>query len=106
MINILKRHLYKIIDDIDSGNTNITEEEALQLCTTLKELMYKDERMSKYKAYTYLNISRATFDNYVSQGLLPKGKKEAGYKELSWYKRDLDKCASKIKAKKAQKDKM
>ena len=91
MLNILKKHLYKIIDDIDSGNSNMTEEEALQLCTTLKELTRKDERMSKYKAYTYLNISRATFDNYVAQGLLPKGKKEAGYKELSWYKRDLDK---------------
>lgn len=91
MKNLIKRYLYKIIDDIDSGNSNITEEEALQLCATLKELTCKDERMSKYKAYTYLNISRATFDNYVAQGLLPKGKKEAGYKELSWYKKDLDK---------------
>lgn len=90
MLNILKRHLYKIIDDIDSGNSSITEKEALQICATLKELTHKDERMSKYKAYTYLNISRATFDNYVAQGLLPKGKKEAGYKELSWYKKDLD----------------
>lgn len=106
MLNILKRHLYKIIDDIDSGNSSITEEEALQLCATLKELTYKDERMSKYKAYTYLNISRATFDNYVAQGLLPKGKKEVGYKELSWYKKDLDECIAKIKVKKAQKDKM
>jgi predicted DNA-binding transcriptional regulator AlpA len=69
----------------------MTEEEALQICATLKEITHKDERMSKYKAYSYLNISRATFDNYVAQGLLPKGKKEAGYKELSWYKKDLDK---------------
>lgn len=91
MMNMLKRYLYKIIDDIDSGNSNITEEEVLQICATLKELTHKDERMSKYKAYTYLNVSRATFDNYVTQGLLPKGKKEAGYKELSWYKKDLDK---------------
>lgn len=106
MMNMIKRYLYKIIDDIDSGNSSITEEEALQICTVLKELTHKDERMSKYKAYTYLNISRATFDNYVVQGLLPKGKKEAGYKELSWYKRDLDECATKIKVKKAQKDKM
>lgn len=97
MLNILKRHLYKIIDDIDSGNSSITEEEALQLCATLKELTHKDERMSKYKAYTYLNISRATFDNYVAQGLLPKGKKEAGYKELSWYKKDLDNFIRSVK---------
>lgn len=91
MLNMLKRHLYKIIDDIDSGNSSITEEEALQICATLKEITRKDERMSKYKAYTYLNVSRATFDNYVAEGLIPKGIKEAGYKELSWYKKDLDK---------------
>lgn len=42
-------------------------------------------------AYTYLNISRATFDNLVKDGLLPKGKKVAGFKELFWYKKDLNK---------------
>ena len=97
MKNIIKKYLCKIIEDIDSGNSNITDEEAIQLCKTLKELTHKDVRMSKYKAYTYLNISRATFDNYVSQGLLPKGIKEAGYKELSWYKKDLDEFIQKCK---------
>lgn len=97
MITILKKHLLKIVDDIDAGNSSITEEEALQICATLKELTRKDERMSKYKAYTYLNVSRATFDNYVAQGLLPKGIKEAGYKELSWYKKDLDDFIQKCK---------
>ena len=106
MIQVLKKYLLKLVDDIDAGNTDIKEDEALQICELVRELVRKDERMSKYKAYTYLNISRATFDNYVVQGLLPKGKKEAGYKELSWYKKDLDECAAKIKAKKAQKDKM
>lgn len=106
MIQLLKKCLLKLVDDIDAGNTEITENDALQICGLVNELIHKDERMSKYKAYTYLNISRATFDNYVAQGLLPKGKKEAGYKELSWYKRDLDECTAKIKAKKAQKDKM
>lgn len=106
MIQLLKKCLLKLVDDIDAGNTEITENDALQICGLVNELIHKDERMSKYKAYSYLNISRATFDNYVAQGLLPKGKKEAGYKELSWYKRDLDECVTKIKAKKAQKDKM
>lgn len=91
MIQLLKKCLLKLVDEIDAGNTEITENDALQICGLVNELIHKDERMSKYKAYTYLNISRATFDNYVSQGLLPKGKKEAGYKELSWYKKDLDK---------------
>lgn len=90
MIDVLKQLLLKIVDDIDTGNTNITEDDAFKICDVVKELTRKDVRMSKYKAYTYLNVSRATFDNYVAEGLLPKGIKEAGYKELSWYKKDLD----------------
>lgn len=97
MIQLLKKCLLKLVDDIDAGNTEITENDALQICGLVNELIHKDERMSKYKAYTYLNISRATFDNYVAQGLLPKGKKEAGYKELSWYKKDLDNFIRSVK---------
>ena len=90
MINILKQHLLKIVEDIDTGNSNIDEKDLIEICDKLKEVSRKDIRMSKYKAYTYLNVSRATFDNYVAEGLIPKGIKEAGYKELSWYKKDLD----------------
>ncbi|MEE1072027.1 MAG: hypothetical protein U0L26_06485 [Cellulosilyticum sp.] len=106
MLTLLKKQLLKLVDDLDAGNTHLEEDEVIKLCDFVSELTRQDTRMSKYKAYTYLNVSRATFDNYVAQGLLPKGKKEAGYKELSWYKKDLDECAAKIKAKKAQKDKM
>lgn len=90
MINILKQYLLKIVDDIDAGNSNISEADTIKLCETLKEYTRQDKRMSKYAAYTYLNISRAQFDNYVAEGLIPKGVKEIGYKELSWYKKDLD----------------
>jgi hypothetical protein len=38
----------------------------------------------------YLNISRATFYNYIKQGKLQKGMKQQGFKELFWYKKDLD----------------
>lgn len=33
---------------------------------------------------------RATFDNYVKNGWIPKGYKQDGFKELSWMKSDLD----------------
>jgi predicted site-specific integrase-resolvase len=46
--------------------------------------------MSKYAACQYLNVSRATFDNYVKEGKLHKGKHDIGFKELSWSRRDLD----------------
>ena len=37
------------------------------------------------------DISRATFDNYVKDGKLPRGEHHIGFKELSWSKKDLDK---------------
>ena len=91
MIHVIKELLLKIIDDIDAGNSNISEEDGLEIVKVLKRYTRKDKPMSKYEAYTYLNISRATFDNLVKDGKLPKGKKQTGFKELFWYKKDLDK---------------
>lgn len=89
MINILKKTLLQLIEDIDLGNTNISEEEEVEVIKLIQKLR-KDEGMSKYSAYTYLNISRATFDNYVAEGRIPKGQKVIGFKELRWFKKDLD----------------
>lgn len=90
MIDIIKKYLLKIIDNIDAGNSNLTESEAIELVDALKRLTDREKRLSKYEAYRYLNVSRATFDNYVREGKLPRGKKEAGFKELSWDRKDLD----------------
>jgi predicted DNA-binding transcriptional regulator AlpA len=90
MLRVIKELLLKIVDDIDAGNSNITNEEALELANTISVLANKDRRMSKYAACQYLNVSRATFDNYVKEGKLPKGKHDIGFKELSWSRRDLD----------------
>lgn len=37
--------------------------------------------MSKIQACDYLGVSRATFDNYVKNGWIPKGYKQDGFKE-------------------------
>ena len=58
---------------------------------TIKGFVDKEKRLSKYEACRYLNVSRATFDNYVRAGKLPRGKHVAGFKELSWSYKDLDK---------------
>lgn len=89
MLEVIKEQLLKIVDDIDCGNSNASDEEVLAVVNALKEYTKKDTPLSKYQAYTYLNISRATFDNLVREGKLPKGKKVAGFKELIWYKKDL-----------------
>ena len=90
MLQTIKKLLLKIVDDIDAGNCNITEEEGIKLVEYLRRYTRKDIGMSKYQAYTYLNISRATFDNLVKAGRIPKGKKIEGFKELRWFKKDLN----------------
>lgn len=97
MLGVIRNLLMKVVEDIDAGNSNITEDEATKLIDTLKELTDKEKRLSKYSACKYLNVSRATFDNYVREGKLPKGKHEIGFKELSWSKKDLDKFIKKSK---------
>ena len=91
MLQTIKKLLLGIVDDIDAGNSDIDEKEALQIAKTLKSMVRKDIPMSKYQAYTYLNISRATFDNLVREGKIPRGKKIPGFKELVWHKKDLNK---------------
>ena len=90
MLKIIRELLLKIVDNIDAGNSNLSEDEALQAIDYLKKLTNKEKRLSKYEACRYLNVSRATFDNYVRAGRIPKGKHEAGFKELSWTQKDLD----------------
>lgn len=90
MLRVVKNLLLKIVENIDAGNSNLTEDEALELSKVLQSYTDKTIRMSKYQSYQYLNMSRATFDNYVREGKLPRGKKIAGFKELFWIQKDLD----------------
>lgn len=91
MLSVIRELLLKIVDDIDTGNSNLSDEESIEVIKSLRKYTRKDTPLSKYQAYTYLNMSRAKFDNMVRDGKLPKGKKVAGFKELIWYKRDLNK---------------
>ena len=95
MLEVIKNLLQNVIEDIDAGNSNISENDAVEIIKILSEYTRKDKGISKYAACEYLNISRATFDNYVREGKIPKGKHEIGFKELRWYKKDLDKFIEK-----------
>jgi len=75
---------------MDAGNSSMSEKEQLEVVECLRKLTDKTKRLSKYQSCQYLNMGRATFDKYVREGLLPQGKKEAGFKEKFWEKRDLD----------------
>ena len=97
MLRVIRSLLLKIVDDIDAGNSNISEGEAIEIVDNLKRFTDKEKRLSKYAACEYLNVSRATFDNYVREGKLPRGKHEIGFKELSWSKKELDEFVKKCR---------
>lgn len=88
MLQLIKTALKQFINDIDSGNTNITEEQQKELLSLL--LQFNQKEYSKIEAADYIGVSRATFDNYINRGWIPKGRKRQGFKELCWNKSDLD----------------
>lgn len=90
MLGLIRTLLQKFINDIDEGNCNMTSEDQYKVIATLSNIADKDQRMSKRTACDYLGVCRATFDNYVRDGFIPKGRKDDGFKELSWSKFDLD----------------
>lgn len=91
MMKLVKELLLKIINDIDNDNSNLSAEECEEIIEHLTTISNKNEKLSKYQACKYLKVSRAAFDNYVRANKIPKGRKQIGFKELFWYKKDLDK---------------
>ena len=91
---LLTKLLRNIADRIDSGNSNMTDEELLSALETLEQYD-TTARLSKDQSCSFLNISRSTFDALVRSGEIPRGKKIRGFKELFWTKSDLLKYESK-----------
>lgn len=89
MIGLIRSLLQKCIERIDAGNSNLSAEEEIKIIELLKKYTNKDRKLSKYQSCEYLNMSRANFDKYIREGKIPKGKKEAGFKELFWEESEL-----------------
>lgn len=91
MLQIIRNILQQFIDDIDADNTNLNYEQQCNVIRVLSNVnLGQDNEMNKTQAADYLGVSRATFDNYVRDGFIPKGKQIGKFKELRWYKSDLD----------------
>lgn len=87
----LKRLVSKLLretaDKIDSGTCELSDTEAMDIMSVLSHQV-----MSKEDACLYLNLSRSRFDDLVREGRLPKGRKRRGFKELCYWKDELDRC--------------
>ena len=85
----LKKLVVKVLketaDKIDSGNCELSESEAMDIMSVLSHQV-----LSKEDACIYLNIHRSKFDTLIREGKLPKGRKRRGFKELVYYKDELD----------------
>lgn len=91
MLSIIRTILQKWIDDIDADNTNLNYEQQCNIIRLMSNVdLGQENEMNKTQAADYLGVSRATFDNYVHDGFIPKGRQVGKFKELRWYKSDLD----------------
>lgn len=85
----LKKQIVKALketaDKIEAGNCELSESEAMDIMSVLSHQV-----MSKEDACIYMNMSRSKFDDLVREGKLPKGRKRRGFKELVFYKDELD----------------
>lgn len=82
---LLIRTLRDTADKIETDTCELTEQEASQIMEVLLHVT-----MSKETACSYLGLSRSKFDELIRDGKLPKGRKRRGFKELVWYRDELD----------------
>lgn len=88
MIKLIRQLLQQLLYDIDSGNSNISEQEQEEALDFMQRLLSED--LTKLESADYIGVCRATFDNYIKKGIIPEGKHHRGSKELRWKKYDLD----------------
>lgn len=93
MLHVIKELLQRIINDIDTGNSNMSEQDQEKVIKALRKYTRKDGNWSKYQAYTFLNMSRSNFDRLVREGKIPRGRKIIGYNTLFWREKDIRKLA-------------
>lgn len=83
--------LENTLENVNAGNTNITEEEASVIIDHLTMLNKGVATVSKaYACEHVLHITSNKFDYLVRKGIIPHGRKRLGFNELSWVLKDLD----------------
>lgn len=86
---ILAHLLRSLADNIDAGNSNITESEMAEIYEMISNSSNPDEKISKYQTADLLGVNYKTVDYYVRKGYIPRGKQEIGFKEIFWSKKDV-----------------
>lgn len=87
----LREILKDSLDRIDAGNSNISEEHANAIISVLTTINKPEKGVSKAFACEHiLHINNNRFNYLLSKGVIPPGKHELGFHELSWSIADFD----------------
>lgn len=90
-IKTLRTVLSQSIDEIDAGNCNLNEDEIEDLIETLTFINKEKKRISKaYACERILHINSNKFDYLQRKGIIPKGRKDVSFNELSYSLKDFD----------------
>lgn len=89
MLKVIKDLLLKIINNIDTGNSNLTEDQAIEVIKIIKNYTDTTQYYNRTQAAKYLHCSIQSFDLYRKEGKIPEGIKQAGGVR-QWTKQQLD----------------
>lgn len=92
LIKLLTKTLRETADKFDAGNTEVTEEEAMDILSLLTHKV-----LSKEQACNFVGLGPSQFNNLIASNKLPKGRKRKGFKELVWYEDELRAALTKVK---------
>lgn len=87
----LREVLKDSLDKIDAGNSNISEEHANIIISVLTTINKPEKGVSKaFACEQILHINSNKFNYLLTKGVIPPGKHELGFHELSWSIADFD----------------
>lgn len=88
-LKLIRRLAEKIINDIDTGNCNLSEEEIDELAEKCHEWISPKKMYSLYESAKFLEISQRTLRNYIKLGKIREPRTKQGWTEKFYYKEDL-----------------
>lgn len=93
LMPLLIKELTRILADLKAGRLECDDEQAAEaLAMIAHRPISKDVACEEV-----LHWSRSKFDEYIAKGLMPKGRKRRGWKELVWYEDEVLEAKDKLK---------
>lgn len=91
-MNIYEQMLANTLDmyseKLKTGACNMSNDQLMNIMETMSQ-QDMTQKLSKDQACSLLGMSRSSFDDKVRYGLIPRGQKVRGFKELMWNKGEI-----------------